>query len=162
VVRLPIVLGTHRTSPPGTLAELRRRRRENLIKGYGQTLRLGLRNGTFAVHARRMARYLQFLATCAAGLVALAASAVTGDWRFAGAWFLGVVLLVAIFMLKCRSVSKPLRLILDWSFWAGPLVRGFLERPPDPQTLSTAALMAAEHAPAASPAPRRRSVTGTC
>jgi GT2 family glycosyltransferase len=162
VRRLPIVLGTHRTSRPGTLAELRRRRRENLIKGYGQTLRLGLRNGTFAIHARRMARYLQFLACCAAGCVALLVSIVTGDGRFIGVWLLGVVLLVAAFMIKSRSVRKPLALILDWAFWAGPLVRGFCERPQDPRALALGNLVAAAHETSDATAGRREMRAGRC
>ena len=162
VVRLPIVLGTHRTGRPGTLAELRRRRRENLIKGYGQALRLGLRNGTFRIHAGRMVRHLQFLACSAAGGVALLVGAVTGDWRFAGAWLFGVAFFVVAFMVKSRSVTKPLGLILDWAFWAGPLVRGFLERPRDPRALTPRDLIAVEHAPAAASGPCRRVEGSAC
>ena len=160
VVRLPIVLGTHHTGPAGTLAELRRRRRENLIKGYGQALRLGLRNGTFAAHARRMARYLQFLACAACGVVALLASIATGDWRFAGAWAVGVGLFLVAFMVKSRSVTKPLRLVLDWAVWSGPLVRGFLERPRDPRSLVPTDLIAAEHMPEATPGEARQQAGG--
>jgi glycosyltransferase involved in cell wall biosynthesis len=156
VVRLPIVLGTHHTGQPGTLAELRRRRRENLIKGYGQALRLGLRHGTFAAHASRMTRYLEFVACGACGVVMLLASIATGDWRFAGAWAIGVGLLIAAFMAKSRSLTKPLRLILDWSIWSGPLVRGFLERPRDPRLLVPTDLIAVEHLPEATPPEARQ------
>jgi glycosyltransferase involved in cell wall biosynthesis len=163
VVRLPIVLGTHRTGRPGTLAELRRRRRENLIKGYGQALRLGLRNGTFRVHAGRMTRYLQFIAGCAAGAVALLAGAVTGNWWLVAAWLLGVAALLAAFAVKSRSITKPLALVLDWAFWSGPLVRGFLERPRDPRALKLADLVTVEHAPAArSSGSWPRAMGGTC
>ena len=163
VRRLPIVLGTHRTGRRGTLAELRRRRRENLIKGYGQALRLGLHNGTFSIHARQMARYRQFLACCGASVMALLASLVTGDMRFVGVWLAGVVLFVAAFAVRSRSVKKPLALILDWAVWAAPLVRGFLERPRDPRSLVVADLVAAEHAPSDATAGRhRRAGAATC
>src|SRR5262249_34420450 len=81
VVRLPVVLGTHHTGPRGSLKGLSRRYRDNLIKGYGQVLRLALRQGTFRRHARRMKRYLQFQAAIALALLALGAGAVLGDWR---------------------------------------------------------------------------------
>jgi glycosyltransferase involved in cell wall biosynthesis len=160
VVRLPIVLGTHHTGPAGTLAELRRRRRENLIKGYGQALRLGLRNGTFVAHARHMARYLQFLGCVACGVIALLASIATGDWRFAGAWVAGGGLFLAAFMVRSRSLTKPLRLVLDWSVWSGPLVRGFLERPRDPRSLVPTDLISAEHIPGATPVEARQQAGG--
>lgn len=157
VVLLPVVLGTHRTEPRGTLAELRRRRRDNLIKGYGQALRLGLRNGTFGAHARGMARYLQFIAFAALGLGALCATALTGDGRFAGAWGLAALLFMAAFALKSRSLEKPVRQILDWAFWSGPLVRGFLERPRDAGALAWSDLVACDHAALV---PRARLETG--
>lgn len=155
VVRLPIRLGTHRTGRPGSLAELRRRRRENLIKGYGQALRLGLRNGTFAVHARRMARYLQFIGGVVVGTGALLASAVTGEWRVAAGAGIAAGLLLIVFMVRSRSVVRPLRLLLDWSFWAGPLVRGLLEKPKDPRALDLADLVEVD-LPAALATARRR------
>lgn len=135
VRRLPALLGTHHTGRPGTLAELRRRAREDLIRGYGQTLRVTAGTALFWAHARRMKRYLQFTALLVAGLLAVAASVAARDLRWAGAWLALCVLLLAAFMVRSRSVEKPLRLVMDWAFWSVPLVLGFLERPRDPRTL---------------------------
>jgi glycosyltransferase involved in cell wall biosynthesis len=159
VVLLPVVLGTHRTEPRGTLADLQRRRRENLIKGYGQALRLGLRNGTFGAHARDMARYLQFIAFVGLGVAALAASALAGDARYAGAWALAAFGLVAAFAWKGRSLERALRQLADWAVWSGPLVRGFLERPRDASALAWRELVASDHA---APPAAQRVGAGAC
>jgi len=138
VVRLPIMMGTHRTGLRGSLKELGRRYRDNLIKGYGQVLRLALRQGTFREHARSMKRYLQFQAVVACALIAGLASLVTGDPRIVLVPLVGAVALVGAFMVRSRSLTKPFQLIADWGVWTLPMVRGFLERPRDPRALRAA------------------------
>jgi len=135
VVRLPAVMGTHRTGRRGSMKELGRRYRENLIKGYGQTLRVAIGQGTFLVHARSMKRYLQFQAVLACALVAGLVSAVTGDARFVAVPLTLAALLVVLFMVRSRSLTKPFRLIADWAVWSLPMLRGFIERPRDPRAL---------------------------
>jgi glycosyltransferase involved in cell wall biosynthesis len=142
VVRLPIVMGTHRTGLRGSLKELGRRYRDNLIKGYGQVLRVALRQGTFREHARSMKRYLQFQAVVAIALAAGLASLVTGDARIVLVPLVGALALVAAFMLRSRSVTKPFQLIADWGVWSVPMIRGFLERPRDPSVLRAADMIA--------------------
>ena len=145
VVRLPIVLGTHHTGPRGSLEELSRRYRDDLIRGYGQTLRLAIRQGTFYAHARRMKRYLQFQAAVATGLLALALGLFSSDWRAAAAWTAGAAGAVILFVVRSRSLRKPFWMIADWTVWTGPMVRGFLERPRDPRRLELSALVARTH-----------------
>jgi GT2 family glycosyltransferase len=135
VVRLPIVIGTHRTGPRGSLKELGRRYRDNLIKGYGQVLRLALRQGTFREHARSMKRYLQFQAVLVFALLAGLASLVSGNARIVLVPLVGALALVGAFMVRSRSLSKPFQLIADWGVWTLPMIRGFLERPRDPRAL---------------------------
>jgi glycosyltransferase involved in cell wall biosynthesis len=138
VVRLPVVMGTHRTGLRGSLKELGRRYRDNLIKGYGQVLRLALRQGTFREHARSMKRYLQFQAVLACALIAGLASLVTGDPRIVLVPLVGALALVGAFMVRSRSLTKPFQLIADWGVWTVPMIRGFLERPRDPRALRAA------------------------
>ncbi len=142
VVRLPIALGTHHTGLRGSLQELSRRYRDNLIKGYGQTLRLAIHQGTFWAHARRMRRYLQFQAGLVAGLLVVSLGLVSGDWRAAAVWALAVAGAVAAFAVRSRSLSKPAGMIADWAVWTGPMVRGFVERPGDPRQLEPTSVVA--------------------
>jgi glycosyltransferase involved in cell wall biosynthesis len=136
VVRLPVVLGTHHTGLRGSLQELGRRWRDNLIRGYGQALRISVGTPFLRTHVRRQKRYLQFLAVVAAGVVAVVTSALLGRWWLLAAWVgLGAALIVA-FMARSRSLTKPFLLIADWSVWSIPLVLGFLETPRDPRSLS--------------------------
>ncbi len=135
VVRLACPMGTHHTLPRGSLQELGRRYRNNLIKGYGQVLRLAIGQGTFAEHARSMRRYLQFQTLVAASLMASLAGVFTRDVR----WItvpaaVGVLLLVA-FMVRSRSIVKPFQLLADWLVWSAPMVKGFLETPRDPASV---------------------------
>jgi len=145
VVRLPITLGTHQTGPRGSLQELSRRYRDNLIKGYGQTLRAAVGQGTFGAHAARMRRYLEFQAAVLAGLLALGAVLVFGEWRPAAAWAAAATVGVALFMVRSRSVTRPMRQIADWAVWTPPMIRGFLERPRDPRQIRPASVIAREH-----------------
>ena len=145
VVRLPIVMGTHRTGPRGSLKELRRRYRDNLIKGYGQVLRVSLLQGTFREHARSMKRYLQFQAVLACAVIAGLASLVTGNGRILLAPLVGAVALVGAFMVRSRSLTKPFQLIADWAVWTMPMVKGFIERPRDPRALRPLDVIAREH-----------------
>jgi glycosyltransferase involved in cell wall biosynthesis len=144
VMRLPIVMGTHRTGPRGSLQELGRRYRENLIKGYGQTLRVALGQGTFLTHARSMKRYLQFQAVVGFALVAGLAAVVTRNPRLLLAPLAIAALLVVLFMARSRSFTKPFLLIADWAVWTPPMIRGFLERPRDPRALRPADVIAGE------------------
>lgn len=136
VVRIPELVGTHHTLPPGTVGELRRRLRENLIIGYGQVLRLSLSNGLFWVHARQMKRYLQFAAVVFLGLMAAAASLVHADSRYFLSWLGACAVLIGVLALRSRSVRKPFVLILGWAFWIIPMLIGFLQRPRDPSRFS--------------------------
>jgi GT2 family glycosyltransferase len=144
VMRLPIVMGTHRTGPRGSLQELGRRYRENLIKGYGQTLRVALGQGTFLTHARSMKRYLQFQAVVAFALAAGLGAMATGNLRVLLAPLGVAVALVLLFMVRSRSLTKPFLLIADWAVWMPPMIRGFLERPRDPRTLRLTDVIAKE------------------
>ena len=161
VVRLPVMMGTHRTGPRGSLKELGRRYRDNLIKGYGQTLRVALHQGTFVAHARSMKRYLQFQAVIAFGVAAALASVVTGEARLVLAPLGVAAALIVAFMVRSRSLTKPFQLIADWGIWTWPMIRGFLERPRDPRALRPDAMIArsrdlrAEQAAAAAALARR-------
>lgn len=139
IVRLPITLGTHHTGQRGTVTELRRRYRDNLIRGYGQVLRRSVGTPMFWPHVRLMnGRHLQFQGALLVGLLALIASVVTGDGRWIGAWGALAALVTLGFMVKGRSLTKPFLLYLEWAVWAVPMLRGFLETPRDPRTLVVA------------------------
>lgn len=129
IVRLPVMLGTHHTGLRGSLSELRRRYRDNLIKGYGQALRVSIGTPLLWTHVRRQKRYLQFQAMIVFGIATAIASIVLRDALWIGAWSALCALLILVFMLKSRSITKPFRLIADWSVWSIPLALGFLERP---------------------------------
>ena len=138
VVRLPIQLGTHRTGLPGSLSELRRRYRERLITGYGQVLRIAINDGLFLAHASRMKRYLQFQAFVLAGLLAAVVSVFMRNPVTFVLWLAGAAILFGALAAKSRSVGKPARLVLDWSFWMLPMIRGFLQTPRDPRQFELA------------------------
>jgi glycosyltransferase involved in cell wall biosynthesis len=132
-VRLPIVVGTHRTGARGTIAELHRRYRENLMIGYGQVLRVAIQDGLFVRHAVEMKRDLQYLALLAASVIVMVVSVWRQDATLAIGWVGLQLLLFLAFALKTRSFRKPLLLLRDWSVQAVPLIRGFLRKPKNPR-----------------------------
>ncbi len=146
VVRVPRVLGTHRTGRPGTVRELWRRYRGNLIVGYGQVLRASIADGLFWRHARRMNRYLAFDAILLLGAVAVVVAVVGGRMWPLALWAGVCALLLFALMVRARSIVKPLRLVLDWTFWAVPLVTGFVRTPRDPRRFSVGAVLARDSA----------------
>ena len=141
-VRLPLLMGTHRTGRRGSLAELSRRRRENLIKGYGQTLRLALGQPTLPLHLRRMRRHLQFQAALVIAVALLLLAVVWRDVRPLLLLAAGACGLLGLFVLRSRSVSKPVRMLVEWAVWTPPMWRGFLERPRDPALLRVSDVIA--------------------
>lgn len=157
VVRLPLAMGTHHTLPRGSLQELGRRYRNNLIKGYGQVLRLALRQGTFGEHARSMRRYLQFQAVVGAGLLGALIAALSGDGRWVAVPAAVAAVLLLAFMGRSRSVKKPFKQLADWAVWTPPMIRGFLERPRDPHGLRPLETIARQRdgGPASGPSPQR-------
>jgi GT2 family glycosyltransferase len=134
-VRLPLLMGTHRTGRRGSLAELSRRRRENLIKGYGQTLRLALGQPTLPTHLRRMRRHLQFQAALLLAFALVLLAAAWWDVRPLVVLAAGFAALLGLFVMRSRSLLKPLRLLIEWAVWTPPMWRGFFERPRDPALL---------------------------
>lgn len=136
LLRIPTLLGTHSTGLPRSLGELRRRFRDHLMLGYGQVLRLALRDRLFWKHARHMQRYLQFNAVMLIGVVCGALSLLRTDTRFIGMWVIACCALIGFFMIRSRSMTKPFFFILDWSFWTLPLILGFMHTPRDPRTFS--------------------------
>src|SRR5262249_47847115 len=155
VMRLPIRLGTHRTGQRGSLKELARRYRENLIRGYGQALRLSLGTPMFWPHVRRMKRYLQFQASVVAGVISAVATALTLNTAWFAAWVSVFIMATLAFMVRSRSITKPFLLYVDWAVWSGPLILGFAQRPRDPRTLVLEDLVAWTEHPAERAAGRR-------
>jgi glycosyltransferase involved in cell wall biosynthesis len=155
VIRIPEVVGTHHTGVPGSLVELTRRFNNNLILGYGQVLRLGLTNGLFWTHAKRMNRYLLFDVLVVCGILGALADLALGT-RFFAAWAMLCAALIVAFIAKSRSVSKPFHLILDWSFWMVPMIVGFMQTPKDARDFSVEQVISHVDDRAPSERPTRR------
>jgi cellulose synthase/poly-beta-1,6-N-acetylglucosamine synthase-like glycosyltransferase len=126
LLRIPALMGHHHTPRPDALAEYWRRFRSHLLTGQGQVLRLSLRQGLFLEHARQLNRLVLFVAWLALGALVALASLLTGAGWPGLVWIVVSGLLVAVFALRARSVTKPVRIILDWAVCAGPLVWGCL------------------------------------
>jgi len=133
LVRIPASMGNHHTQQPDSLREYRRRLSGHLFTGQGQVLRIALRQGLFWEHARKLNRVLLFWLWVAIG-GATAGVAVTLSRRApAVMWLAASGLLIVAFVIRTRSVAKPLRLMVDWALSGPPLVWGFLLAPADPR-----------------------------
>lgn len=134
--RLPLELGTHHTPLRTSIREPWRRFRSSLMSGYGQVLRLSLQNGTFWRHALHMNRYLLFMAFELVGCVLLATSIGRADPRYFATWVVAGVGMLALMVVRNRSLSGPLSVICDWVLAGPAILWGFVQRPPDPSAIS--------------------------
>jgi glycosyltransferase involved in cell wall biosynthesis len=146
VVRLPVQVGVHHHLGTPGVAEVKRRFRDNLIVGYGQVLRLGLRDGLFWTHARRMKRPLQFAAFVAAGVVCAALALGRRDATPVVLWAAAAGAAFLLLAVKSRSLKKPLVLFVDWAVWLGPTLLGFVRRPADPRAFRVESVVAEDEA----------------
>jgi glycosyltransferase involved in cell wall biosynthesis len=142
VVRLPVEVGVHHHLGTPGVAEVARRFRENLIVGYGQVLRLGLRDGLFCTHAKRMKRPLQFAAFVTAGVISALLALVRGDATPVVLWGAAACAAFLVLAVKSRSLTKPLVLFVDWTVWLGPALVGFVRRPADPHAFRVESVVA--------------------
>lgn len=133
LLRVPDAMAQHHTPPPDALPEYWRRFRSHLLTGQGQVLRVSLRQGLFWEHARRLNRVLLFSVWLGTGMAILVAGLLQRAW-IPGAIWVGIsVAFVVMFMVRSRSVTKPFRLMLDWTICSVPFVWGFLLTPADPR-----------------------------
>jgi glycosyltransferase involved in cell wall biosynthesis len=149
LVRLPLRVGTHHTPLRRSLREPWRRFREGLMIGYGQVLRLSLWNGTFWRHARQMNRFLLFTAFEVAGCTLLVTSLLLGDPRYVVGWVLAGVAMLALMVLRSRSLVRPLSVICDWALAGPAILWGFGRQPRDPRGLSLDAVVERRDQPGA-------------
>src|SRR5262249_49748331 len=75
-------------------------------------------------HARRLNRLLLYFLWNIAGGVALLASVVLQTFYPGLVWLAASLLLFLAFVVRSRSLTKPLRLMFDWSVSCWPLLRG--------------------------------------
>jgi glycosyltransferase involved in cell wall biosynthesis len=132
-VATPEVMFTHYTLPKSSVVGFTERLRRGLARGLGQTLRLGIRQGLFIYHARRLNRYLITLAYLSAGILALLASLVSRDATWFAAWTAAGLAAFALLCWKRRSVRGATYIVADWICIAVHLPLDFLRAPPDPR-----------------------------
>jgi len=99
----------------------------------------------FAIFKRRDFRLMwsaQLVSTIGSALTDLAAGILVFE-HTNSALSVGLILMVTalptlfvgLFVMRSRSLLKPLRLLVEWAVWTPPMWRGFLERPRDPALL---------------------------
>ena len=126
LLRIPDLMAYHHTPRPDSMEEYARRLRSHLLTGHGQVLRLAVQQGLFWDHARRLNRLVLYLLWNAVGGVALLASAVRHTLYPGRVWLAASLLLLLVFMVRSRSLVKPLRMVCDWSVCCWPLLWGVL------------------------------------
>jgi glycosyltransferase involved in cell wall biosynthesis len=155
LVRIPVAMATHHTQKPDTASEYWRRLRGHLFTGHGQVLRIALRQGLFWEHARKLNRTLLFLLWSTIGLSAAAGSLLIDSRSPVALWGAISGVLIATFMVRSRSTTKPFRLIFDWAMCSIPLLWGFLLSPADPRRFQLEAVLAPDVRELSAPLPAR-------
>ncbi|MDJ0927436.1 MAG: glycosyltransferase [Gammaproteobacteria bacterium] len=113
-----------------TASELFRRIGRRFFVGIGQIVRhahahdLPVREGLIIVR-----RYLQYFVLLVLGVLSCIVTIITGKWAFVGAWAALMIVVVALFVIRTRSVRKPLYYLLEWTLTSPIVVWGILQRP---------------------------------
>ena len=132
-IRTSDVIFTHYTLPKDSIQGVIRRHLRGLSRGRGQVLRVSIRQGLFAYHARRFNRYLLMLAYLALGVVLAIVGAVRMD---AAPPLLWVALGFAAFIwlwFRRRSARSALYIVMDWTLVGITMARDFLQSPGRPE-----------------------------
>jgi glycosyltransferase involved in cell wall biosynthesis len=124
LLRIPELMAYHQTPRPDSMEEYARRLRSHLLTGHGQVLRLAVQQGLFWDHARRLNRLVLSLLWNAVGGAALLASALRHTLYPGLVWLAASLILLLVFMVRSRSLVKPLQMVFDWSVGCWPLLWG--------------------------------------
>ena len=140
LVRIPLTVGVHHTGARDGWEECWRRFRSGLMVGYGQVLRLSLGTTLFWSHARALSRFMITLAFLALGVVLLVVAALSGRVEFALAWLALGASVAVLFMIRARSIRRPVSVLAEWTLAAPCIVWGFargaLPTPSSPEVLA--------------------------
>jgi glycosyltransferase involved in cell wall biosynthesis len=160
----PELMITHYTVRKDSWGGMRRRVTGGMVFGSGQVLRVALRNGLFAYHARRLNRTLIALVYLLVGVLVAGAIALGApSWLELGWLGLGIAAFVALWWRHGEGIRSALYITTDWLLGAIGIAAGFLRPPPHPDQFQpsiepvsgvavSAALSATDEASACRPA----------
>lgn len=135
LVKIDLPAALHFTRAP-TLGSLFERRKRKLYLGQGQVIRVLLRDRRLFAYLRERGYALAPAAVFASGLAAVAASIAIRDPRPVAAWVAVVLVVMAGYAVRKRSVSRMLYSLLHRLFILEGAVRGFVLGAGDPQRFS--------------------------
>jgi glycosyltransferase involved in cell wall biosynthesis len=132
-IRTPEVMYTHHTMPKDTMQDFMRRHSRGMNQGFGQVLRVSLRQGLFTYHARRLNRYLLLLGYLAFGAIFGIVGGLLSRPLLPLAWVVIGVLAFAWLYYRRRSIRGATYIVADWLIVVFFMVAGFLKRPQSPE-----------------------------
>jgi glycosyltransferase involved in cell wall biosynthesis len=135
LVKIDVPAALHFTREP-TLKSLFARRRRKLYLGQGQIIRILLRDPTLFAYLRERGYALVPALVVASGVGVAVGAIALGDARPLAVWLAVLLIAVAAYTLRKRSVSRTLYSLLHRLFILEGAVRGFLIGAGDPRKFS--------------------------
>lgn len=132
ILRLSLPIAYHYTAPAEAFLTFLNKRRGNIWLGYGQNLRYFLGSPLLLIYLRERGWVLPPAIMLSIGIIALAVSALTGQWKWLGMWGAMVILLIVGIAIRKRSVKHAFLILFRRLLILEGTVRGFLLAPYDP------------------------------
>ena len=132
VFRLHRPIAFHYSAPAHALSTLLGRRSRNLWLGYGQNLRYFFGSPLLWPYLRERGWAVVPALTLCSGVVATAASGLTGQWGWLALWGASVTVLATAIVIRKRSLMRALFSLFGRLLILEGTVRGLLLKPYDP------------------------------
>jgi len=132
VLQLPRPIAFHHSAPVDALSTLLGRRSRNLWLGYGQNIRYLSASPLLWPYLRERGWAVTPALTLCSGVVAFAASGLTGQWGWLALWGAFVTMLTIAIAIRKRSLKRALFSLFQRLLVLDGTVRGLLLKPYDP------------------------------
>lgn len=142
IVAIPHDMIKHYTCGMETIEDLFKRFRNKYLLGSGQVLRYGIHHNrlNWKLFQKAFSNW-PFMSNIMIGFLCFVISSTMCNWIIFFAWSTLMLLLFTTFIIKSRSIKKPLYYILVWILQSYCVIRGFIMEPKDPNTYPTDVLI---------------------
>jgi glycosyltransferase involved in cell wall biosynthesis len=138
ILAIPHNMIIHRTFEKETLTVLRKKSMRNFNLGIGQLLRYSIQNRMITKgHIKSLSMMFSFMVCLLFGIVGAGLSLITENVVFVLGWGGFVVFLFLAWVLRSKSIRRPLYYMLDLGWETYGAIRGFLMSPKDPGSYPT-------------------------
>jgi glycosyltransferase involved in cell wall biosynthesis len=132
VLRLPNPIALHYSAPLKAFSTLLGKRSQKLFLGFGQNTRYFFGSPLFWPYLRERGWAVAPALVLSVGIIAMAASGLTGQWGWLALWAAFLIVLTMGIAIRKRSLKRALLTLFGRLLILEGMVRGLLLKPHDP------------------------------